>query len=60
MHEACLLHELILLGAERSPDAPALTYGSQTLGYQSLAAQVQRAAGGLLALGLGRSERVSG
>ena len=59
MREAHLLHELVLLGAERSPDAPALTYGRETLGYGALAATVQAAAGGLAGLGVGRAERVA-
>jgi len=59
MREAQLLHELVLLGAERSPDAPALTHGRETLGYGALAATVQAAAGGLAGLGVGRAERVA-
>ncbi|MCA3252727.1 MAG: acyl-CoA ligase (AMP-forming), exosortase A system-associated [Pseudomonadota bacterium] len=59
MREAHLLHELVLLGAERSPDAPALTHGRETLGYGALAATVQAAASGLAGLGVGRAERVA-
>ena len=59
MCEAHLLHELVLLGAERSPDAPALTHGRDTLGYGALAAVVQAVAGGLAGLGVGRAERVA-
>ena len=59
MREAHLLHELVLLGAERSPDAPALTHGRDTLGYGALAAVVQAVAGGLAGLGVGRAERVA-
>ena len=58
MHEASLLHEFVLLGAERSPDAPALSHGAQTLSYGALALQVRAVAAGLLALGLQRADRV--
>ncbi len=58
MLEAQLLHELILIAAQRSPDAIALTYGAQSLRYDALAQQVTAFANGLRALGLGRGERV--
>jgi acyl-CoA ligase (AMP-forming) (exosortase A-associated) len=59
MREASLLHELILLGAERDPGASALTYGSDTLSYESLAQQMRAFAGGLVTLRLGRTDRVA-
>ena len=53
-----LLPELILRGAERWPDATALRFKGRTLTYAQLAREVERVAHGLLALGLGRAERV--
>ena len=54
-----LLHELILRSAEKTPDAEAIRFQKQKLSYSSLAHQVERAARGLIALGLGRRERVA-
>ena len=54
-----LLHELILMSAERSPQAPALCAQAETLSYQQLAARVLDAASMFSRLGLGRSERVA-
>jgi len=56
--ESTLLHELIALSAQRTPQAPALTYRNTTLDYAGLQAQVQGFAAGLLALGLLRGQRV--
>ena len=56
--EAVLLHELIQRAALLSPDAPALTSGSQTLRYGELAQAVAAFASGLVGLGLPRSGRV--
>ena len=56
--EAVLLHELIQRAALLSPDAPALTSGSQTLRYSELAQAVAAFASGLVGLGLPRSGRV--
>src|SRR5690242_21539906 len=53
-----LLSELIFNSAARSPDAPALSYGKETLTYAALAQRVRAAARGLLEAGIGRSERV--
>jgi acyl-CoA ligase (AMP-forming) (exosortase A-associated) len=58
MTESTLLHELVARSAERSPEAPALTYGPHTLHYAELQARVAAFASGLLALGLARTERV--
>ena len=56
--DSFLLPDLIARAAQRSPEAPALTYGAQSLSYAQLQAQVQGFAAGLMALGLGRAERV--
>jgi len=58
VHEAHLLHELILRGAESAPQAFALTYGSASLTYQQLTQDVRSAASGLVALGVQRTERI--
>jgi acyl-CoA ligase (AMP-forming) (exosortase A-associated) len=58
MLESNLLHELITVAAQRTPDAPALTYGDRTLRYSELHSQTQAFAAGLMALGLPRSSRV--
>lgn len=58
MNATHLLHHLILASAERTPDAPALTFGAETLDYAALAAGIGRFAGGLRALDLARAERV--
>jgi len=59
MSDSTLLPELVFLSAERTPTAPALTYGNSTLSYASLANAMQQFASGLLALGLSRGERVA-
>lgn len=59
MPESTLLNELVAVAAERTPEAPALTYGAQTLSYGELDAAVRGFASGLLQLGLARGERVS-
>jgi acyl-CoA ligase (AMP-forming) (exosortase A-associated) len=58
MIDSVLLHELIARSAGRAPDAPALTYGAETLSYASLQARVAAFASGLRALGLERTQRV--
>jgi acyl-CoA synthetase (AMP-forming)/AMP-acid ligase II len=57
--EASLLHELPLLGAQRTPDTPALIADSGRLTYAELAAQIEGFANGLAELGIGRGERVA-
>jgi acyl-CoA ligase (AMP-forming) (exosortase A-associated) len=53
-----LLHELVRAACDRSPEAAALTSGSSAWTYRVLAAAMQAAASGLLALGLQRTGRV--
>jgi acyl-CoA ligase (AMP-forming) (exosortase A-associated) len=57
--EATLLHELPLLGAERSPDAAALRDDDGCVTYAELAEQIRGFSAGLSDLGVGRSERVA-
>jgi acyl-CoA ligase (AMP-forming) (exosortase A-associated) len=54
-----LVHDFIFEAARRAPAAEALVYGARRLDYASLAAEVGQVAGALLALGLGRGERVA-
>ena len=49
---------MISVAADRTPEALALTSGSQSLSYAQLQGQVQAAASGLIGLGLQRGERV--
>lgn len=53
-----LLHDLPFCAARRTPAAPALTYGGETLSYEDLATEIRCLAGGLVHLGLGKGERV--
>ena len=59
MPESTLLHELVAVAAERTPQAPALTYGAQTISYEDLQRAVQGFAHGVRGLGLARGERVA-
>ena len=59
MTDSYLLPDLIRKSADRDPQAAALTYGSSTLRYDSLASQVESFAAGLMALGIQRAERVA-
>lgn len=54
-----LIHELPLIAAGATPDAPAITFSAQTLTYEALAVSIDQAAAGFLQLGLLRSERVA-
>jgi acyl-CoA ligase (AMP-forming) (exosortase A-associated) len=54
-----LIHDFIFQSAQRAPAAEALVHGDVRLDYAALAHTVQRAAGALLACGLGRGERVA-
>lgn len=53
-----LLHELIAHQADRRPDAVALSYRQQSLGYGELQLQVRAFSSALMGLGLQRGERV--
>jgi len=59
MPDACLLPELIRESAQRSAEAPALTHGSAHTTYAALHGVCDAFASGLLALGIGRGERVA-
>jgi acyl-CoA ligase (AMP-forming) (exosortase A-associated) len=54
-----LVHDFIFEAAHRAPGAEALVYNTRRLDYASLAAEVRQVASALLALGLGRGERVA-
>ncbi len=54
-----LLHDLVRLSAQSTPDATALTHGDVHTRYGALDAAVQGFASGLMALGLQRAERVA-
>jgi acyl-CoA ligase (AMP-forming) (exosortase A-associated) len=56
---ADLIHEFIILSAERTPEAEALTYQGRQVSYAALTAEVDRTAKGLLGLGLARGDRVA-
>jgi acyl-CoA ligase (AMP-forming) (exosortase A-associated) len=59
MTESTLLHELIEVSAQRTPQAIALTYGADSLSYQELQAATSHFSAGLMQLGLQRGERVA-
>jgi len=59
MPEANLLPELIARSAGLTPDAPALSFAGSTLSYADLNSAVLGFAGGLMALGIQRGERVA-
>jgi acyl-CoA ligase (AMP-forming) (exosortase A-associated) len=58
MPESTLLHELIRVAAQRSPDACAMRHGSASTSYGALESAVGRFASGLIRLGLQRAERI--
>src|SRR5262245_34027605 len=53
------LHELILNSAARTPDAAAVALKGTELSYAVLAERIVLVSNGLLALGLGRLDRVA-
>ena len=59
MRESTLLHELVACAAQRAPQDRALTYGAESMAYGELQTAVAQCAAGLVALGLGRGERVA-
>ena len=59
MNGAHLLHELIEASAYRLPHHRALTFNDEHVDYGTLADNISAFAGGLLALGLKRAERVA-
>ncbi|MEP6965260.1 MAG: AMP-binding protein, partial [Polaromonas sp.] len=59
MTESTLLHDLVYMTAQRTPQAVALTSGTSSLTYGDLSAAVSQFAAGLMGLGLARGERVA-
>lgn len=58
MTDSVLLHELVVLSAQRYPDRPAITSRGTTLCYGELWQSTQDFAAGIVAAGLMRGERV--
>ena len=58
MSESTLLHELVSVAAHRDPSASALRHDGTRLDYATLDHAVQGFAGGLMALGTMRADRV--
>jgi acyl-CoA ligase (AMP-forming) (exosortase A-associated) len=56
---AALVHEFIFRSAGRTPDAEALAYQGRRLDYAALAGEVESTASAMLALRLGRGERLA-
>ena len=56
---ADLIHEFISEAAQRSPEATALIFKGESLNYIELHQQVNAFAGGLMACGIGKGERVA-
>ena len=54
-----LLSDLIPIAARRAPQAAALSYGGRTLNYAGLDALVRSVSSALMALDVGRAERVA-
>lgn len=58
MSESTLLHELISFSAGRHSGASAVSAGSQTVSYETLAEQVSRFAAGIVRMGIERQDRI--
>ena len=58
MNDTYLLHHFVEAAAHTRPEAPALTYGSETLTYAQLQSRITGVAAGLQRLGLKKGERV--
>ena len=58
MPDSSLLHELIGVSAERSPQARSLSVGTSSWSYAELYDNVCRFAAGLVGLGLARGDRI--
>ena len=58
MTESNLLHELVLVAACGAPEAPALTFGANTLAYAELQRDIGAFSAAVVGLGLNRSDRV--
>ena len=56
---SALIHELLTTSADRTPQARALKFKKVELSYGELTAHASHFAGGLIASGLGRQERVA-
>ena len=56
--DTTLLHELLTAASLQSPDRPAITFGTETVSYGTLAERVGEFASGVVGLGLNKSERV--
>jgi len=54
-----LIHELVLLGAERDPRQVALVHQGARLEYSRIESDVVHCSAGLPGLGLGRADRVA-
>jgi acyl-CoA ligase (AMP-forming) (exosortase A-associated) len=59
MPEAQLLHDLVRVSAQRTPDTHALSHGADELSYTALERALTGVANGLMSLGLRRNERVA-
>jgi acyl-CoA ligase (AMP-forming) (exosortase A-associated) len=59
MHDSFLLPDLISRSAAATPQSLALSYGTASLSYAALEAQMSGFASGLMQLGLARGERVA-
>lgn len=59
MTDAFLLSDLIPRAADRAPDATALTFAKQSIGYAELASAQRNFANGVIDAGLQRGERIA-